>query len=38
MSLSLETRKKLAAPIYKLGWWLIRLADKVDGPQPKRKK
>lgn len=33
---NLETRRKLAAPIYWLGWRLIRLADKIDGKQPKK--
>ena len=28
---SLATRKRLAAPVYWLGWRLIRLADKIDG-------
>lgn len=29
--MNLATRKRLAAPVYWLGWRLIRLADKIDG-------
>lgn len=36
MGLTLETRAKLAAPVYWLGWRLIRLADKIDGKQPRK--
>lgn len=34
----LSTRKTLAAPFYWLGWRLIRLADKIDGKQPRKAK
>lgn len=37
MALSLATRKRLAAPVYWLGWRLIRLADKIDGKQPRKR-
>ena len=36
--MNLETRKKLAAPFYWLGWRLVRLADKIDGKQPRKLK
>lgn len=35
---TLENRKRLAAPLYWLGWRLIRLADKIDGKQPRKRK
>lgn len=34
--MNLATRKRLAAPVYWLGWRLIRLADKIDGKQPRK--
>lgn len=34
----LSARKKLAAPIYWLGWRIIRLADRLDGNQPRKRK
>ena len=33
---SLPNRKRLAAPVYRIGWRLIRLADKIDGKQPRK--
>ena len=36
--MNLSTRKKLAAPFYWLGWRLIRLADRIDGKQPRKPK
>lgn len=38
MSLSLETRKKLARPFYWLAGQFLKLANKVDGPQPRKRK
>jgi len=32
----LYLRKRLAAPVYWLGWRLIRWADKIDGKQPRK--
>jgi hypothetical protein len=36
--MDLTTRKRLAAPIYWLGFRIVRLADWVDGKQPKKSK
>lgn len=36
--MKLWTRKTLAAPFYWLGWRLIRIADKIDGKQPRKAK
>lgn len=36
--MDLTTRRKLAAPFYWLAWRLIRIADKIDGKQPRRAK
>lgn len=36
--MKLSTRKKLASPVYWLGWRLIRLADRIDGKQPRKAK
>ena len=32
----LYIRKQAAVPLYWLGWRLIRLADKLDGKQPRK--
>lgn len=34
--MNLATRKSLAAPLYWLGFRLLRLADKIDGKQPRK--
>ena len=36
--MNLETRKKLATPLYWIGWRIIRWADRLDGPQPRKRK
>ena len=38
MALSLATRKRLAVPFYWLAGVFLTLANKVDGPQPRKRK